>query len=87
MRLIGCSAIRDNTFRSVVVGQTVNIECQREELSRFVREFSHYIDELNLDDRQKQRAKAQIAILDTELAGEPDPTILKQAGFSLRNIT
>jgi len=42
---------------------------------------------LNLDVRQKQRAEAQIATIRAELAGDPDPTIVKQAARTLRNIT
>ena len=45
------------------------------------------LDELELDDRQKQRAKAQIAILTTECSGELDRAIVYQAGHTLRNIT
>jgi hypothetical protein len=58
-----------------------------DDLSRLVRELTQHIDELGLNDREKQRADAQIAILRTELAGEPDPAIITQAGRTLRNIT
>ena len=58
-----------------------------DDLNRLVRELTQHIGELGLSDREKQRADAQIAILKTELAGEPDPAIVAQAGQTLRNIT
>ena len=67
--------------------QTANIEIQSEDLEKLVTEFSKHLSELNLDARQQQRAEAQLAILKTELTGEPDPVIVKQAAHSLRNIT
>jgi|ERR1035441_2509922 hypothetical protein len=67
--------------------QTVNMGVQPQDLTRLVTDFADHLDELRLDERQKQRAKAQIATLQTELAGEPDPVIVKEAGRTLRNIT
>ena len=67
--------------------QAANIWIQPQDLARLVTEFAEHLNELNLDEHQKQRAKAQIATLKTELAGEPDPVIIKQAGRTLRNIT
>lgn len=56
------------------------------ELTQFVTEIATHLDDLNLDPRQKQRAEAQLLTLKTELAGEPDPTIVKQALGTLRNV-
>jgi hypothetical protein len=57
-------------------------------LRKLVNELTSNLDELNLDARQRQRAEAQIATINAELAGpDPDPVILAQAGRSLRNIT
>lgn len=67
--------------------QTANSGFQQEDLSRLVKELTQHLDELGLDERGKQRANAQIATLRAELAGEPDPSIVKQAGHTLRNIT
>jgi hypothetical protein len=67
--------------------QTVSTGFQPQDLTRLVRAFDDHIDELNLGERQKQRAEAQIGALKAELAGEPDPVIVKQAARSLRNIT
>jgi hypothetical protein len=67
--------------------QTASRSFQQEDLSRLVKELTQHLDELGLDEREKQRANAQIATLRAELAGEPDPIIVKQAGHTLRNIT
>jgi hypothetical protein len=67
--------------------QTASIGIQPNDLARLVHDFSSHIDELNLDNRQKQRAEAQLAILNAELGGEPDAEIVKQAGRTLWNIT
>jgi AbiTii len=57
------------------------------ELLRFVTEFTNHLSELGLDQRQRQRAEAQIAALKAESASEPDSAIVKQAALTLRNIT
>ena len=67
--------------------QTANMGTQPHDLTRLVTELTAHLDELNLDTRQKQRAEAQIAALKTELTGDPDPAIVKQAARTLRNIT
>lgn len=66
--------------------QAAIIGIPREELGNFTSDLLEHIDELKLDARQRQRADAQIAILRTELAAEPDQTIVKQAGRTLRNV-
>jgi hypothetical protein len=67
--------------------QTANIDVKPENLAKLVAELSAHFDELSLDARQKQRAEAQLATLKTELMGDADPEIVKQAGRTLRNIT
>jgi hypothetical protein len=42
---------------------------------------------LKLEARQKQRAEAQLNSIETELAGEPNLEIVRQAARSLRSIT
>jgi hypothetical protein len=59
---------------------------QPQDLSRLVNDLVGHLAELNLDAQQQQRAEAQIAALKAELAGKPDPTIVMQAGRTLRNI-
>jgi hypothetical protein len=60
---------------------------QLSDLTRLVEEITNHLDELKLDDRQKQRAEAQIATLRTEIAGEPDSAIVVQTLRTLRSIT
>jgi AbiTii len=67
--------------------QTASIDVSLQDLGKLVTEFTNHLDELKLDQRQLQRAEAQLAIIKTELSGEPDATIVKQAGRSLRAIT
>jgi len=67
--------------------QTANVGVQPQDLGRLVTEFANHLDELKLDGRQRQRSEAQLATLKAELSGEPDATIVKQAGRSLRTIT
>ena len=57
------------------------------ELAKLVTDLIIHLDELTLDDRQKNRAKAQLAVLKAELSGEPDANMIKQAVRTLRNIT
>lgn len=57
------------------------------DLSRLVSDLSAHLHELNLGALQQQRAEAQIVALKAELTGEPDPTLVRQAGCTLRNIT
>ncbi len=58
-----------------------------ENIARLVTELTTRLDELDLDTGQKQLARAQIATLQAELQGDPDPTIVKEAGRTLRNLT
>ena len=67
--------------------QTASIGIEAKDLTRLVMELTAHLSELNLDARQKQRAEAQIITLEAELAGVPDPGIVKQAGRALWNIT
>lgn len=56
------------------------------ELTRFVKEVASHMGELQLDAALKRKAEAQLATLQAQLADEPDPVIVKQAGRTLRNI-
>jgi hypothetical protein len=57
------------------------------DLARLVGEFANHFDELKLDTRTKQRAKAQLDTLEAQLSAEPDPVVVRQVGQTLRNIT
>jgi len=67
--------------------QTANTGTSTETIARLIEAFTTHLDELRLESRQKQRAEAQLTALRAELAGDPDPGIVTQAGRSLRNIT
>lgn len=68
--------------------QVVNYSTQElSDLARLVSEFANHFDELKLDTRAKQRAKAQLATLEAQLSDEPDSVIVRQVGQTLRNIT
>jgi AbiTii len=67
--------------------QTASVGVPPQELDKLVTEFGNHLGELKLDGRQRQRAEAQLAILKTELSGEPDATIVKQAGPLSRPLT
>jgi len=57
------------------------------DLRRLVTEMTAHIAELHLDAAQQTKAEVQIATINAQLADEPDPVIIKQAGRTLRNIT
>ncbi len=58
-----------------------------EDLRTLVEELTQHLHELGLNERQQQRAEAQIAALRAELRGEPDTKIVSQSAATLRNIT
>ena len=67
--------------------QTVNYgEQDLADLKR-VKLIEENFGQLKLDEAATKRAKAQIATLKAQLTDEPNPTILKEAGKTLRNIT
>ena len=57
------------------------------DLAFLVREFAAHFEELKLEAGQKQTAKSQLAVLEAQLAGEPNPARVQQAGRALLNIT
>ena len=67
--------------------QSSTFGIQSQDLARLVNDLAGHLVELNLDSHQQKRAEAQIAALKAELAGKPDPTMVMQAGRTLRNIT
>lgn len=77
-------AVAQNSER---FSQTVNLNVSSQDLSRLVTDLSRHLGELNLDEHQEKRAEAQIATLKVELAGNPDPVVVKEAGRALWNIT
>ena len=60
---------------------------EQDDLNQLVAIFDVHLDELEIDVRQERKAESQVATLKAQLADEPDPIIVKQAGRTLRNIT
>ena len=58
-----------------------------DDLRQAVEILAQRIDELNLDAAAKRKALAQVDTIKAQLSDEPNPTILKEAGRTLRNIT
>ncbi len=81
------SPIQQAGAHSVQAQTTTYSEQDRSDLTRLVDDLAAHLDELQLDARQQQKAKAQVATLHAQLSDEPDPVIVKQAGRVLRNIT
>jgi hypothetical protein len=68
--------------------QTVTYDTQaRADLTRLVDELSAHLHELKLDRAAIRKANAQIATIRAQLGDEPNPTIIQQAGRTLRNVT
>ncbi|MEN3951946.1 hypothetical protein [Iodidimonas sp. SYSU 1G8] len=57
-----------------------------DELESIVALYKRHVDELGLDKAQRRRADAQVATIEAQLIDEPDPTIIRAAGKSLKTI-
>jgi len=67
--------------------QTSTVGVPPEDLLKLVAELQAHLGDLNLSERQSQRAQIQLEAIQNELAGEPDSIVVMQAGKTLRNIT
>jgi hypothetical protein len=56
------------------------------ELTRLVGVLEVRLGELGLDQASTRRAQAQVATIKAQLADDPDPVIVQQAGRTLRNV-
>ena len=81
------SPIQQGGAHSVQHQAVTYTQKEQDDLNQLVTIFDAHLDELEMDVRQKRRAEAQVATLKAQLADEPDPIIVKQAGRTLRNIT
>ena len=68
------------------VVQNTNYKISSNDLQEIVELYHNHVDELNLDAKTRQRADAQIAIIEAELQGEPDQELIKSVGKSLKTI-
>jgi hypothetical protein len=57
------------------------------DLSQAIDILAQHIDELKLDDAAKRKALAQVNTIKAQLSDEPNPTIIREAGRTLRSIT
>jgi hypothetical protein len=57
------------------------------DLNQLVAELTAHLGELPLEPAQRRKADAQVATLKAQLADDPDPVIIGQAGRTLRNVT
>jgi hypothetical protein len=57
-----------------------------DDLQAVVEVYKRHVDDLGLDIQQRRRADAQVATIEAQLIDEPDPTIIKAAGKSLKTI-
>ncbi|MDZ7909047.1 MAG: hypothetical protein U5N10_13030 [Gemmobacter sp.] len=57
-----------------------------DDLRSIVALYRQHVDGLGLDDAQRRKADAQVATIEAQLMDEPDPSIIKSAGKSLKTI-
>lgn len=68
--------------------QTINYELPKiEELHQLVEFMCKNLSELKLPPAAEKKAKAQLATIEAQLIDEPNPSIIKEAGKTLRNVT
>ncbi len=58
-----------------------------DDLKRLVELLGGHISELKLSTSDEKKAKAQLATIEAQLLDEPNPSIVKEAAKTLRNIT
>jgi hypothetical protein len=66
--------------------QTTHYQPTRNDLQTIVEVYRQHIGDLKLDAATRRRADAQVATIEAQLLDEPDPTIVKAAGKSLKTI-
>lgn len=79
---VGAVALNSNH-----VSQNVTMTLSDSDLKKLVSELTTGLGELHLDERQRARADAQLAVIRTEISGKPDYVLVTEAGKTLRNIT
>lgn len=66
---------------------TYNIPLKNNELNHLVEILSSHLSELKLSSSDEKKAKAQLSTIAAQLLDEPNPSIVKEAAKTLRNIT
>ena len=69
------------------VSQNAQLGITAKNLTEFTGQFRAHLAELNLTPKDTKRVDAQLQTIDAQLADEPNPVILREAGRSIRNIT
>jgi hypothetical protein len=81
------SSIQQAGSQSAQVQSTAYTSQDLTDLRRALEMLEQHFDELSLGAADKKKAIAQIATLKAQLSAEPNHTILREAGRTLRNIT
>lgn len=81
-------AMHNSPLQHISAGAHGNqsIRYSTDDLRSIVDLYRQNVAELNLDDSQRRRADAQVATIEAQLMDEPDPSIIKSAGGSLKAI-
>jgi len=87
---INIDANYNSPIQQVAVGahgtQTTTYTITNSQLQDAIDTYKAHVDELGLEPAVRRRADAQIATIEAQLQDEPDPTIVKSAGKSLKTI-
>jgi hypothetical protein len=88
--------IINNTFHAPVgnvaqssqqVVQSSQLGLSADDLVKFVKEFRSHVADLNLTPEDAKRVEVQLNTIDAQIADEPNPVIVREAGRSIRSIT
>ena len=82
--------VHNSPFQNVAAGgqgvQNTQYQMTANDLRAIVDLYRHHVEELDLDYQTRRRADAQVATIEAQLIDEPDPTIVRAAGKSLKTI-
>ena len=82
-------SVHNSPFQHVAAGahrvQNTTYE-MRNDLRAIVDLYRQHVEELNLDATTRRKADAQVATIEAQLIDEPDPSIVRTAGKSLKAI-
>lgn len=83
-------SIHNSPIQHVAAGahgvQNTSYQVTKNDLRAVIDTYRKHVEELKLDPVARRRADAQVATLEAQLQDEPDPTIVKAAGKSLKTI-